>query len=89
MKTLKITVLEEALQYWEDANLFGELMFQCGIKNVGSHKTAFGPLVGSEVTRGGWLGRKIENFELLRKDLELGSIQDPSVYLPRISKEYK
>ncbi len=89
MKALTVTTLEQALQYWEDANLFGELMFQSRLKNLNPSSMMYVPLPASEASVAGWLARKIENYELLRKELRSGSVKDPSVYLPRIPKEYR
>lgn len=89
MKALTVTTLEQALQYWEDANLYGELMFQSRLKSLTPSAMMYIPLPGSESSEFGWLARKIENYELLRKELRSGSVKDPTVYLPRIPKEYK
>lgn len=89
MKALTVATLDQALRYWEDANLFGELMFQSRIKNYNPSSLMYVPLAGSEVSVAGWLARKIENFEVLRRELQSGSVKDPNVYLPRIPKEYK
>lgn len=89
MKVLTINTLEQALQYWEDANLFSELMFQSRIKNLNPSAAIYIPLPGSEVSEIGWLTRKIVNYESLRKEIESGSVKNPAEYLPRIPSKYK
>lgn len=86
MNTLKLQTLENALSFWEDQNMIGELFFIAENNRLITPVKGLRPLSGSEINSVGLFGRKILNFEFLRKDLQKGFFS-PEKYLPRIPKK--
>lgn len=86
MNTLKLQTLENALSFWEDQNMIGELFFVAENNQLVIPTKSLRPLPGTEINSVGLFGRKIPNFEFLRKDLQKGFF-NPEKYLPRIPKK--
>lgn len=70
--------------------MFSEVGFQLYIKfNFPLYKVAANPLIGSEITPAGDLGRSIDGFKELQKLVSTKKDFDVNKFLPRIPKIYR
>lgn len=88
--TLILEDLKDALQCWEDENMYSEVLFQLsnflGAKGLPRFYTK--PLVGTEVDDVQVIRRAIKNFHGFRYLVENHmEITDPTLFLPRVPKD--
>ncbi len=80
--------LEQALQLWEDTNLWAEAKFQLFLQGKIEEDENYGkPLIGTEIDDAGFLQRGIKNFNSLRSALNNHIELDPTQFLPRVTTE--
>ncbi len=88
-RTLILSELEYALQYWEDVNLHSELFFKLKKEKSIEYHEYLEPLVGSESDEYGIIRRAIKNFKGFRSCVENNLKLDPYSFLPRVPAEYR
>lgn len=85
--TLILDDLKDALQVWEDVNMYSDALFQLSnlLGKNGLPNFYLKPLVGSEVDENGSIRRAIKNFQGFRHLVENRmEIADPTLFLPRV-----
>lgn len=86
--------LEKLLRFWEDQNLCGDFNFQIKEKHMRDggkplKDSKYVAMIGSELSKDGYLAKAIEDYEMLRKVLMGVSYTHKNDFQPRIPKELR